>query len=308
MTEVRRYLEASDWLLRLEAENVSEEDVIAWLRWCERDGANLQAYEKVQQDWRDIVALRGESPRTRARPPARMWVRAAAAVVVACAVGVIAWQVYGPSFRTHEIATQTANKSSTLPDGSSLMLRAQSSVVLEFTPKQRYLRVQENSEAYFDVRRDPARPFIVRAGAIEILAVGTAFDVRHDADRVQVTVAEGKVRISAPGHADSHAVAGERFEFAGTRIALEKIDEPRVLSWREGQLAYDGVALREVLRDINRYSTQRIDVGDARAADIPYTGTVFVSSIPDWLRALELSYPVRAVTGPDDAIILESTP
>jgi hypothetical protein len=54
-------------------------------------------------------------------------------------------------------------------------------------------------EAFIKVHHDKARPFTVRAGAMSVTAVGTAFDVRREADRVTVTVEEGTIVASAIG-------------------------------------------------------------------------------------------------------------
>jgi transmembrane sensor len=57
------------------------------------------------------------------------------------------------------------------------------------------LALLKQGEAFFEVAKDPNRPFVVSAGSKRVVAVGTKFSVRRDADSVGVVVTEGKVRV-----------------------------------------------------------------------------------------------------------------
>lgn len=314
---VRRYKEAADWLLRLNSEELSDDDLAAWVSWCEADPHNLKSFEKLQADWRDIAALRQERtlhiPQTRTTRwgfVRRKQLVAAAALAAVVVFGALAWSVVGTAFHHREIIAHSANETLALPDGTALILRAQSNMRLDFTPTERAIALHDG-EAFFKVRKDPARPFVVRTGSLEILTIGTAFDVRRERGYIQVIVEEGRVRISAGGHPTWFASAGERFEFSQPNAdempsaVLVRADPPRELGWRKGEFVYDGVPLREVLQDVNRYAARPIEVRDARVAEIPYTGTVFVRAMDDWLRALESLYPVRVVDTPNANLRLE---
>lgn len=306
---ILRYREATEWLLKLEDEQVSEADLADWLRWCERDAENLQAFERMQADWNDVKAIRERTTvASQAKPVSRStWKIAAAIAGLAVLLGGVGWSVLGSrDSDMTQIAATTSNQTTALPDGSSLTLRAQAVVRVNFDGEQRRLELQPDSAAYFKVHHDATRPFVVRAGDLTIQAVGTAFDVRREADVTSVTVEEGKVRISA-GDEQWFATAGERFEFKPSehRVALSRTSVSNALRWRDGEFAYDRVALSTVLRDINRYSTRQIRVADNETASIPYSGTVFVRSIDDWLLALQSRYPVSVVTADDGSIVLE---
>jgi transmembrane sensor len=84
-----------------------------------------------------------------------------------------------------------------LAEGSKITLDANSALNVELTPGQRSLRLARG-EAYFQVSKDPTRPFIVTAGGTRVRAVGTAFNVRISDHRTVVAVVEGKVEVTAP--------------------------------------------------------------------------------------------------------------
>lgn len=317
----RRYREAGDWLLRLNGSAPPESEVAAWLRWCEEDPANLQAFESVQADWRDILALRQdaafvlnhdrETGLGRRVPMTKYAAAAAAVAAIVLAVvfrgPIMSWE---DSWKGEAIVADTANRTTPLADGSLLTLRAKAVVRVDFTSTQRRLELQDDGEAYFKVKHDPLRPFVVNVGDLAVQAIGTAFDVRHDeaSNRVWVTVEEGRVKVMGPRKSQWTAGAGDRLEYspAQGKAVIARIDTRTAAGWREGEFAYEKVPMRQVIEDIARYSSRPIVIEDEHAREIPYTGTVFVRSLDDWLTALSMKYPLEVVTEPDGSIVLKS--
>ena len=96
-----------------------------------------------------------------------------------------------------------------LADRSHVTLASASEVASHFTPRVRTVTLQRG-EAYFEVRHEASRPFVVRAGDMTVTAVGTKFDVRTSAGRTVVAVTEGAVDVTANdvAGAASRAAAG----------------------------------------------------------------------------------------------------
>src|SRR6185437_13898528 len=59
---MQRLREASEWMVHLGSEECSADDTAAWLRWCDASPENLQAFQSLQRDWRDLDALKGIQP------------------------------------------------------------------------------------------------------------------------------------------------------------------------------------------------------------------------------------------------------
>ncbi|MCZ9336070.1 FecR family protein, partial [Klebsiella pneumoniae] len=76
-------------------------------------------------------------------------------------------------------------------------LNTASALSIRYSESERALML-EAGEALFQVAKDTARPFIVRAGAGETQALGTVFAVRRSGEDVRVVVAEGRVMVRAP--------------------------------------------------------------------------------------------------------------
>ena len=83
----------------------------------------------------------------------------------------------------------------TLPDSSVVTLDARSRIRVHYRENERLISL-ERGQARFDVAKDPARPFRVRAGAQTVVALGTQFNVELVADNVLVTMIEGHVAVT----------------------------------------------------------------------------------------------------------------
>jgi transmembrane sensor len=325
-----RLEQASEWLLRMEDPSRSEEDVNGWLRWCDEDSENLVAFEAFQTDWRDLDALKVSGhadgsaltallaqdadlrPRTsmRRRRLAVPLAWAACLALVALAVILLPKERDSSTPRQQVAATQT-NRAATLPDGSRVMLSAETSINVDFNGSKRNLELSAG-EAYFKVKHDRQHPFIVHAGNISVTAVGTAFDVRREPDGVTVTVEEGTVEIAGDVFAKKglpttwRAEAGYQLTYSsqGRTAMITNVDTSSALKWRGGELAYVWEPLGAVIEDLNRYSEHKVIIKDPAIAELRFTGTVFTASLADWVKAVEQVYPVRADNSANGDIVL----
>jgi transmembrane sensor len=320
-----RYREAAEWLLRLNEVDASEAEIDQWLRWCQADSENLVAFEKLQQDWGDTAGFKSALellPVSRVDPAHRRHPRlsfggqhasrslpwaAAACLMVAILLG---YQFFHRS-PVHEVLVASTQEPATLPDGSSLLLSAKAVAEVDFSGVIRDVLLRPDGEAFIKVHHDTARPFNVRAGDLTVTAVGTAFDVRREADRVTVTVEEGTIVAAAmgtKGPARWRVGAGYQVTYSeDLRTAVvSRVDTQSALRWRDGELAYDDASLETVISDINRYSTVNVTVRDPKLLRLHFTGTVFVGSINDWVSALEAKYPLKASLSRNGDIAIDS--
>jgi transmembrane sensor len=321
-----RYREAVEWLLRLNEDDASEAEIDQWLRWCQADAENLVAFEKLQQDWQDtagfksapeLLSMSQVDPAHRRGPGLSFgalrssrsfaWVAAAACLVVAVSLG----YQFLPRSPVHEVLVAAKQEPATLPDGSSLLLSAKAVAEVDFSGVIRDVVLRPNGEAFIKVHHDTARPFTVRAGDLTVTAVGTAFDVRREPDRVTVTVEEGTIVAAAVGirgPTQWRVGAGYQVTYSeDLRYAVvSRVDTQSALRWRDGELAYDNAPLEAVIADINRYSTVNVTVRDPKLLRLHFTGTVFVGSINDWVNALEAKYPIKASLSREGDIAIDS--
>jgi transmembrane sensor len=210
----------------------------------------------------------------RPRKPVR-WALAAAFACIFIATGLILGRSMW--FSPEYVTALGEQRSITLEDGSVVELNSQSRLRTHFQKELRAIELLEG-EAIFRVSKDPHRPFRVRTGVTDIVAVGTAFNVNASDARTVVTVLEGRVRVNqrdaAERSATQSAQAIREFELAvGDQLIVGKAqpairvslrDTEKVTSWTERRLIFEDTPLSAVATEFSRYSSRAIRIDDAR--------------------------------------------
>lgn len=167
-----------------------------------------------------------------------------------------------------------------LGDGTQVWLNAGSSLEYPASFQGAARReVELSGEAFFEVHRDTACPFIVRFGAGETVQVlGTGFNVRAYADdtKHETTLVEGSIRYHrTEGDAGTVMQPNQqlRLDCATGETELKKVDATLYAEWREGILRFEEESLPELAVRLKRLYGVRIEV-DERLKECSFTGKI----------------------------------
>lgn len=167
-----------------------------------------------------------------------------------------------------------------LGDGTQVWLNAGSSLEYPASFQGAARReVELSGEAFFEVHRDTACPFIVRFGAGETVQVlGTGFNVRAYADdtKHETTLVEGSIRYHrTEGDAGTVMQPNQqlRLDCATGETELKKVDATLYAEWREGILRFEEEILPELAVRLKRLYGVRIEV-DERLKECSFTGKI----------------------------------
>lgn len=291
--------QALDWLLRL-AENPHDPGLQAACRhWRAADPAHERAWLAAERVWH----LSGQLPAgTRdlwpTRAPSRRPRRRAVLALAACLLLGLSLLLVAPAWRADHRSGTGETLALDLDDGSRLWLAPQSAVKLRFDEQRRQVTLLRG-EAFFEVHREAARPFVVEVGASRVEVTGTAFDVARLDAGLSVAVAHGSVRFSDPHAGERSLRAGDRLRYrAGEGARQDQVPVAQVAAWRERQLVVDGLTVGEVVERLDRYHPGVILLRDSRLAGRRVTG---VFDLADPLAALRAALrphggEVRAIT------------
>lgn len=137
--------------------------------------------------------------------------------------------------------------------------------------------VELKGEAYFEVRRDTARPFVVRTGGTAVRVLGTSFNVCNyeDDDREQMTLAEGAVEVSYRSRA-YRLKPGEQFEARrdGSEPVVREVDVRLYTSWRDGMFRFQDMPLDELMTKLQRWYDVEFFFVNAGCRDYRFTGAI----------------------------------
>jgi ferric-dicitrate binding protein FerR (iron transport regulator) len=148
----------------------------------------------------------------------------------------------------------------TLPDGTNVWLNAASALKYptSFTGNER--RVEVTGEAYFEVVKNAAKPFIVQVkDKADIEVLGTSFNINayENEHAIRTTLLNGSVRVGVPSTDYKKAVVlvpGQQAQIVGKQISVAaNPPADKILAWKNGLFNFDGADLEEVMRQLERW-------------------------------------------------------
>ncbi|QPF75694.1 sigma-70 family RNA polymerase sigma factor [Roseateles sp. DAIF2] len=270
-----------------------------------------QAMDAVHQA---LLRWRGEPRAPRRRRQALSGLLGGGALLLAGGLGWRHWRAErsdaelaaaaGPVLAERRLATRPAQLlDQRLPDGSELRLDADSELQWRWHAGLRQARLLRGA-AYFSVRPDAERPFVVWAGEHSVRVLGTAFALELDGPRLLVAVEHGRVRVSGG------AAGGQRELVGGEQLALLAGQDPAgagptqrtqgVAPWREGWLEFQERPLDEVLRRLSRYLPRPLSWSPA-AGRQRVSARVHLAHLQEWLRLLPDSHGLALQVQPGGA-------
>lgn len=229
-------------------------------------GAAAEARARLMEDraWAMVQARIAEAEgKGRVVPLHRIrWQRWAAAAAVVVGVLVAARWIMQPA---QERYAAIANPMKAVLADSSAIVLSPGTTIAARMGRQRSVTLK--GEAYFAVRRDEARPFVIDAGDVRVTVLGTAFTVTayDTADVVEVRVRNGRVRVEA-GPDTLTLTAGQHARYRKSRHLLERTPAPPAEAWGWRILHFDRAPLDEVARQLERSYKVRLTLASASIA------------------------------------------
>jgi len=322
--------EASSWVIELaegDLDNAQRTQLDQWLR---RSPENVRAFLEISTAWEEssrldmhrslnaqaliaealaesnVVTLPTSmaggriheasipSESRQSGEPRRMVLRRAAlAATIVAAVGAAAlWQSWQATLYTTGTGEQ---RSIALADGSMVQLNSVSKLRVRFSGTERNVELIQG-QAFFQVNKDAARPFIVHTGEANVRAVGTQFDVYRSKGGAIVTVVEGRVAVSPVsngGQQNLYLAAGEQ-----VIVGAEEAPHPvhaniaTVTAWTERKLVFEGAALTHVVEEFNRYNVRRFVITDPALEEVHVRGTFAANNPQRLVEFLQQRFPL----------------
>jgi transmembrane sensor len=240
--------------------------------WLEEDDANRRYYGELLKTWEltggadtditpDIEANWASFNRklqTTVQPAGivrsyRYIYRAAAAVLLLGGAATAWFMLKG----TGQITVQTAANETNivvLPDGTKAFINKNSSLryASNFSKGERTIHLE--GEAFFDVVKDEAHPFVVYTSQTKTQVLGTTFDVKaYNVQPVEVYVLSGKVAVSGQKGQSKEVVLTEGRKVTlgkDQQLAEDAISNHDFIAWKDNIMVFNDEAISNVIRKV----------------------------------------------------------
>lgn len=241
--------------------------------------------------------------------------------------------------RNEVVARRGVRSRLVLPDGSTVWLNAETKVSYNTHFNDTVREVDLEGEAFFDVAKDAARPFIVHTAGIDIRVLGTAFNVKSYArdSTIETTLVQGMIEVVQQNrqqaarvilHPHEKLVFSKQDSSLNTHIqdggaaaapggssnkgivvtALPKnIPDTAIAetSWIYNRLVFEGDTFRELAVKMERWFNVKIQIQNEKVAAYRFRGMFANEDIDQALKALQLTAPFRYTIKGDEVEIFQ---
>lgn len=185
-----------------------------------------------------------------------------------------------------------------LPDGTKVWLNAASSLKYPVSFSGNSRKVYLEGEAYFEVMKNAAAPFVVKSEKQSVTVLGTHFNVNTYLDEkvIRTTLLEGSVSVRDDSKGQEVLIKpGEQLELTG-QMNVRKVDVANAVAWKNGRFNFQDQSLEEVLRQLARWYDIDV-VYDGPAPKVEFYGGAYrdaqLSTVLQLLESAEITFSIE---------------
>jgi transmembrane sensor len=226
-------------------------------------------------------------------------IRKIAAVAAILVIGIISAYIINQQV-THRdilaIATKTdRGKEVVLSDGSRVWLNRNAHLRYQARFGDNERKVQLDGEAYFDIAKNPDKPFIINTNHSDVTVLGTSFNINTNSEITEISVTTGKVNVKSLYSGESINLLPE-FTATVSKEIIQKsaTRDPNYMSWKTGKFIFNETPLNKVINDLNSFYNKQI-ILKKQNNNCTFTADFNDAKLPDIIEILALSCNLKIV-------------
>ena len=319
MSSKSKHIEYLDLITKKLSDEISLDEGQRLDDWLGQKKENQQIFNSYEATWNEMDRVKGKSSRevdmewerlenaidfevsvrkTKERPLFGNMYRYAA-VLVFMIVAVFVLYFFLNSNPQQQLLAEVQIQEVELSEGSKVTVNSNSKLTYpkKFEKDQRVVAL--SGEAFFEVAKDPDRPFIINAGEIRVEVIGTSFNVKaHEIhDNIEVTVSSGKVAVYRPENPDERVILikGQKAIFykSTTKIEASINDNINFNAWKTKQIIFEDTPMPDVVRIINEIYKSDLKLIGGQLDECPVTTTFDNQTLESILNVLESTLDLK---------------
>jgi len=195
-----------------------------------------------------------------------MPLRIAAGILLVSLSSIFIYRAMAPDIEKAAIVSQATVVQDTLPDGSMAFLNKKSELSFEYNPRLKTRKVKLKGEAFFEVKHEQEKPFVIETDEVLIKDLGTAFNVKAypESNTVEVIVESGEVQIYTLKNKGLKLIAGEKGIYDKTIKEFSKIVkiDTNSLSYKTKVFSFNNTDLGSVVSMLNEVYGVKINLSN----------------------------------------------
>ena len=188
--------------------------------------------------------------------------RIAAGFILLLGVVAVFYLLSAPPIQTLAVLSEKTTRQDTLPDGSTAFLNKETKLEFEYNPREKTRKVKLKGEAYFTVKHEEEKPFIIEADEILVRDIGTEFNLKAypDKDTIEIIVTQGEVQFYTRNDSGLNLKAGEKAIYSKRTKEFYRIEKPDTnsLAYKTKVFSFNNTDLRSVVMLLNEVYNSKI--------------------------------------------------
>lgn len=189
-----------------------------------------------------------------------------------------------------------------LPDGTRVSLNSNTHLKYPKKFAGDFREVTIEGEAFFEVKPNKHKPFIIHAGGAQIKVLGTSFNVNAypETKKVEVIVETGKVQVTNKTTATAQTnelilTPGDKgtLDFSSNALLKTTNLDPNFLAWKTHDLYFKATSLSEVINDLEKAYKIKLRIADPKLYDLPLTAHFNNYSLDFILKVIETTFNIE---------------
>jgi len=273
------------------------------------------AWKSLQQRFTEDQLIPAVQPSVDKRG-SRAWLRIAAALLVLIAAGTLITIILMPRKQVTEMVSVTNTDPlktmiMTLEDGSIVYLAPLASFEYPEAFGKDKREVQLSGEAFFDIQRDPGKPFAILTESAVVEVLGTSFNLKSgNGDQLELKVTTGKVKVTPENTSDQGelVVAGEKLVLNGSSVSKTRMLPVESNRWFTRRMHFRDESLGNIVRVLNRNFNTLFIPGTEKVAERKLTVTFEDETVETMTELICLSLNLKSQVRNDSILLIPGTP
>lgn len=311
MEKEEKHTISDNLLIRFLSNEADENELLQVNNWLNEKDEHKEYLVQIEKIWKhsesindfNLIDIKFDlnsvfnkiESKTRSVNSKKLYFRIAATIIILLGVGILFKDLIIQESYLIASTENNEQKEIVLPDGSIIKLNENSKIEYPDKFKRRNREVKLVGEAFFEIAKNPEKPFKISVNNSIVEVLGTSFNINSTVQQIIVDVLTGKVAFYNERNKKSKIVLlnGDRGIQHNNTIEKSKIDNLNFLAWNTGILKFKNSKIQNVVSELEEFYGIIFIIQDTSINNLIITTTIDNQTLDNVLEEFEIIFGIE---------------